>query len=229
MIRLRNWGDSMYLSRVELSSVRRSTMAALAAPQKLHGAVEAAFPGERRRRLWRVDRLNGKLWLLVLSEDKPNLHGIAEQFGVPGMPRSETKDYMPLLERVTCGSVWRFRLTANPTKSCSDGSEKRGTVHAHCTPEYQKQWLLERAEKHGFSLDPHAFTVTHTRWYHFHKGGGGRPVSLLSVTYEGILHVTDADMFRQVLSDGLGRGKAYGLGLLTVMRVGGAEGAAHGG
>lgn len=41
----------MYLSRVELDLTRRSTMAALAAPQKLHGAVESAFAGERRRRL----------------------------------------------------------------------------------------------------------------------------------------------------------------------------------
>ena len=41
----------MYLSRVELDPTRRSTMAALAAPQKLHGAVESAFTGERRRRL----------------------------------------------------------------------------------------------------------------------------------------------------------------------------------
>ena len=52
----------MYLSRVELDPTRRSTMAALAAPQKLHGAVESAFAGERRRRLWRLDRLGERLY-----------------------------------------------------------------------------------------------------------------------------------------------------------------------
>ena len=51
----------MYLSRVELDLTRRSTMEALAAPQKLHGAVESAFAGERRRRLWRLDRLGERL------------------------------------------------------------------------------------------------------------------------------------------------------------------------
>ena len=61
----------MYLSRVELDPTRRSTMAALAAPQKLHGAVESAFAGERRRRLWRLDRLGERLYLLLLSEDVP--------------------------------------------------------------------------------------------------------------------------------------------------------------
>ena len=48
----------MYLSRTELDPARRSTMIALTSPQKFHGAVENSFSGERRRRLWRLDRLN---------------------------------------------------------------------------------------------------------------------------------------------------------------------------
>ena len=56
-------------------------MIALANPQRFHGAVEQAFPGERRRRLWRLDPLGGKLYLMILSEDAPDLSGIAEQFG----------------------------------------------------------------------------------------------------------------------------------------------------
>ena len=75
----------MYLSRVELDPTRRSTMTALAAPQKFHGAVESAFSGERRRRLWRLDRLGEKLYLLLLSEEMPDLSGVVEQFGT-GQP-----------------------------------------------------------------------------------------------------------------------------------------------
>ena len=60
----------MYLSRAELDPTRRSTMIALTSPQKFHGAVENSFSGERRRRLWRLDSLNGKLYLLLLSEDQ---------------------------------------------------------------------------------------------------------------------------------------------------------------
>ena len=46
---------------------------------------------------------------------------------------------------------------------------------------------------------------------------GTRPVTLLAVTYEGVLQVTDAERFRAMLCQGMGRGKAYGLGLMTVM------------
>ena len=188
----------MYLSRVELDLTRRSTMEALAAPQKLHGAVESAFAGERRRRLWRLDRLGERLYLLLLSEDAPDL-----------------------LERVVPGSCWQFRLTANPTKSCKDpkAPAERGSVMAHCSTKHQKQWLLDRAAKHGFALREEEFTVTRVQWQRFAKRGT-RPVTLLAVTYEGVLQVTDPEQFRALLCQGMGRGKAYGLGLMTVMRGG---------
>jgi CRISPR system Cascade subunit CasE len=208
----------MYLSRVSLDLHKRTTMIALANPQQFHGAVEQAFPGERRRRLWRLDPLGEKLYLMILSEDMPDLSGIEDQFG-SGEP-GETKSYDPLLERILPGSVWHFRLAANPTtsKMSSLGSLERGKVQAHITPEFQEKWLQTRAEKHGFSLKN--LQVTGSRWLRFQKGHRGRPVTLLSVVYEGVLEVTDPDLFRQVLKEGIGRGKAYGQGLLTVMKGG---------
>jgi len=212
----------MYLSRIEIDPARRATMVALTAPQKIHGAIESAFSGERRRKLWRIDKVGNKYWLLILSEDAADFAAIAGQFG-PAKACCETRAYEPLLQRIVVDSVWRFRLTANPTKSCSNAAnpKARGVVRAHCTVDYQTQWLEQRAEKNGFCLLPDCFTVTHSQWYRFHKGKDlRRAVSLLSVTYEGILKVTDPERFRAVLTNGIGRGKAYGMGLLTVMRAG---------
>lgn len=210
----------MYLSRVSLDPHKRTTMIALANPQQFHGAVEQAFPGERRRRLWRLDPLGEKLYLMILSEDVPDLSGIEDQFG-SGEP-GETKSYDPLLERILPGSVWHFRLAANPTTSKVSVSLERGKVQAHVTPEFQEKWLQTRAEKHGFCLK--SLQVTGSRWLRFRKGYHGRPVTLLSVVYEGILEVTEPDLFRQVLREGMGRGKAYGQGLLTVMKGGTSHG-----
>lgn len=39
---------------------------------------------------------------------------------------------------------------------------------------------------------------------------------LRSVLYEGVLKVTGPDLFRQTLIHGIGSGKAYGFGLLSV-------------
>ena len=212
----------MYLSRMELDLTKRETMKALAAPSHFHGAVERAFTGDRKRNLWRLDPLGGRRYLLLLSEDKPDLTDAAAQFGVSGAdPAWETRDYAPFLQRITEGSRWQFRLTANPTVSRTREG-MRGKRYAHITPFYQKQWLLEQSGRRGFPLEENAFEVVHSRWLRFRKGGGP-VVSLLSVTFEGELTVTDPALLRKTLTEGVGRGKAYGMGLLTLMRPQGAE------
>jgi len=213
----------MYLTRMQLDTTRRNTMKALTAPNLIHGAVESAFPGERKRNLWRIDYLNGKCYLLVLSQEIPDLSAVLQQFGAEtASPAWETKEYGPFLERIQAGSVWRFRLVANPTKSCARGDEsekRRGVVHAQITPRYQEDWLQSRADKHGFTLEQDSFMVTHSKWYVFNKDGNQKnKVTLLAVAYEGILTVTVPELFRQTLVSGIGRGKAYGLGLMTIVR-----------
>lgn len=212
-----------FLTRFELDFKKRSTMKALVSPNLFHGAVESSFPGERKRCLWRIDSLAGRNYLLLLSSEKPNLEYAVKQFGVDNAEQLwETKEYTPLLDRIKDGTQWRFRLTANPIKSCKNGNEKekRGTVYAHITPEYQKKWLLERSEKNGFTLEENSFSVVEHKWYKFFKGSVRKhPVTLLSVTYEGYLTVKDAELFKNTLVGGLGRGKAYGMGLLTVVKA----------
>lgn len=209
----------MYLSRIELNTALRETMKALVSLSMLHGAVESSFEGERTRRLWRIDELNGKKYVLILSEEKPDLRRFSEQFGFPG--EYETKDYSPLLERISDGGKWQFRLTANPVVSKSDGSGKRGKIMPHVTPEHQKRWLFDRAERLGFSLDPEGFQVVRSKRYDFRKknGSDSSRVRLLSATFEGVLTVTDADKFKDALCSGIGREKAYGQGLLTIVGV----------
>lgn len=205
----------MYLSRMELDLTRRETMKALAAPSRFHGAIERAFSGERKRNLWRLDALNGRQYLLLLSMEPPDLTAAAAQFGFPSADLPwETRDYDPFLQRIKKGDRWQFRLTANPTVSRTREGE-RGKVFAHITPHYQKQWLFGKSAQHGFALEEDAFQVVYSKWQRFPKGGGPM-VSILAVTFEGVLTVTDPDLLRRALTEGIGRGKAYGMGLLTL-------------
>ena len=88
----------MYLTRMELDVRRKKTMVAFANRRLFHGAVESAFEGERKRRLWRIDRLGNVCYLLIVSEDKPDLTLAFEQFG-PYQKEAywETKQYDKLL------------------------------------------------------------------------------------------------------------------------------------
>lgn len=219
----------MYLSRIALDTNRRNTMRALASPQILHGAVESSFPyhadGTRDRILWRIDYFQNKCYLLLLSAEKPDFTQIANSFGYPhAMPQWETRDYSPLLERLQEGQVWRFRLRANPVHSSfreKNPATGRGKVFAHVTLEQQRKWALAKAKHNGFMLKEENFNVVHTDWKRFYKKNSGHTVTLHTVTFEGILTISDRERFTQSLVSGIGRAKAYGCGLLTIARCGG--------
>lgn len=207
----------MYLNRIKLDMTNRETMQALTSPNRLHGAIESCFPGERIRKLWRIDTLGGQAYLMLLSQSTPELDTVCRQFAPPG-EGWESRPYDALLNRIEPYGVWRFRLTANPTKSLHNDNG-RGRVCAHITVVHQKEWLMERSERGGFLLKEDEFDVVHSQWLRFRKGTeGGRPVTLLSVTYEGILTVSDAESFKRTLTQGIGRGRAYGMGMMTVIK-----------
>ena len=207
----------MFLSRIAIDLEKRSTMRALENPEILHGMIETCFPGERKRTLWRLDELKGNTYLLILSPDEPDFSSVAEQIGKTDST-PETRNYQPLLDRIQKGTIWRFRLVANPVTSVSEGNGKRGKIKAITITAQQREWLQRQSEEHGFVLNPNQFDVTRSEWHVFRKNG--KTVSALSATYEGVLTVTDAALFTESLINGIGRGKAYGMGLLTVVTYG---------
>ena len=200
----------MYLSRIMLDLSRKETMKALATPSHFHGAIENADFDSRSRKLWRLDKFAGSECLLILSEECLDFSLTAKQFGYS--ENGETKNYDAFLENITEGSQWHFRLCANP----SFRKLGQGRIIAHIGKDYQHQWLTEHAPKNGFILDE--YCVTNTKWYSFRKGREQNHVKILAVTYEGILTVENVVLFRHALTHGIGRGKAYGMGLLTITR-----------
>ena len=208
----------MYLTQMRLDMNNRRTLSALASPAKLHGAVESAFSGQRQRNLWRIDSRGAQNYLLILSGEKPDLTQAAQQFAPPG-ETWQTKDYTQLLNRISQGSRWQFRLCANPTYSVPAGPGQRGRVCAHSTPEHQAAWLERQSERHGFVLKKDEFAVMKSVWYRFRKGNTGKNVTFLAVTYEGYLEVRDPELFCRMLCSGIGHGKAYGAGLMTLVRA----------
>lgn len=209
----------MYFSRVLLDVSKRKTQVALVSPNKIHGAVEEAFPEKQARNLWRIDRLRGNSYLLIVSAEKPDLSGIAAQFGYEG-DCGESKEYDRLLKRIEKGSEWHFRLVANPVHSIPMGAEKRGKVVAHTSEKYQLEWLDKQTAKGGFRILPGEASVVESNWRIFAKRNSNQKVRILEAVFEGKLRVEDADMFRETLVNGIGREKAYGMGMLTVVRTG---------
>lgn len=86
----------MYLSRVEIDRNNRQKIKDLTHLGAYHNWVEQSFPDElkqeiRTRKLWRVDRLDGKDYLLIVSSSIPDLKGL-ERYGVEGSAASKNYD-----------------------------------------------------------------------------------------------------------------------------------------
>ncbi len=207
----------MYMSRVRLDTRSRETQRALAEPQRMHGALEAAYDGARQRNLWRIDRFDSFCDLLIVSPTILRLEGLADQFAGGDREVCATKLYTPFLDRLAVGQLWQFRLCANPVVAKKNGPG-RGEIVPLIHEADQLAWLLDRAPGHGFSVVSETLVVEDDHLLQFKKGSSGHTVSIRQVTYSGLLTVIDPDALREALCTGIGREKAYGCGLLTLVR-----------
>lgn len=210
----------MYISRVELDTDNRQKIRDLTHLGAFHSWVENSFPseagtGERSRKLWRIDPINGKKWLLIVSENEPDLVRL-ERYGVSGT--AETKNYAAFLNNIHNGMHCRFRLVLNPAYSVSQGPGVRGRVYPEVTVSQQLEYLEKRSEKYGFGLINGKYRITE-RSYEILKKPKMRAVHLCKVTYEGELIVLSERIFRETLVKGMGKKKAYGFGMMTVIPV----------
>lgn len=204
----------MFLSRVKLDTKLRKTQLAFESPNLFHGAVETAFSERQSRNLWRIDKLRGEYYILILSEDKPRLESIIKQFGYPEVS-GETKEYDVLLNRLDNDQKWRFRLVANPTRTIKNEKGER-KISAHVSDKYQLEWLKQKAEKNGFEVDE--AMVMSSDWKIFKKAGNKDRVRIKEASFEGMLTIKDVELFKNALIQGIGRGKVYGMGMLTIVR-----------
>lgn len=212
----------MILTRLLLNPDKPKTAMAIANPNIFHGALSSLQNHREDRLLWRVDPLNGKRYLLTLSQEPLDTTPLIAQFGYPDSP-AQWKNYQPLLDRVKEGSCWQFRLCANPTISLKRfrGDTQRGKVISPISEEQKMDWLLHKGETNGFQVVPGSVSVLESKWVRFVKDKASndrKSVTLQEVTYQGLLIVTDPERFKQCLISGLGRSKAYGMGLLTIVK-----------
>lgn len=212
----------MFLSRIEIDTKNHLKQKEFSHLGAYHNFVETLFPqefqdGERSRKLWRIDSLKGKKYLLILSNTKPDLK-LLERIGVAGT--GETKNYDVFLDNLSEKCKYRFRATLNPVVSLSNGksSGKRGRIVPHVTMEQKINYLTEHAPHYGFDVEKDEVEITATG-YGLLRKNSGKPVRVVKTDFEGILTITDKDLFIDTLINGFGKKRAYGCGLITVIPI----------
>lgn len=216
-------------TKVLLNPARREGRKYLTNPNALHAAVMAAFPPDidqsSERVLWRLDERGHEHVLYVVGPEKPNFDHVVESAGWDVRP-AQNADYDRFLSQLMKGQRWNFELVANPTRTEYRGRDKRGKVVAHVSAPEQLKWLHKKAEGMGVSFmsdgESTARVVGRGTSDFGRKDSEGRKTSrvhLVTARFSGQLEVTDAEKLRATLVRGVGRGKGYGCGLLTLARI----------
>lgn len=209
----------MYLTQFEFNSRRRESRSLLASAHRLHAAVLNCFPStaDPRRVLWRLDHGDhGRRELLISSACPPDLSALVEDCGWPASETWRTADMTKLVSSLAADQRWRFRLTANPSVSKASGGGRGKVVPltmSGCLP-----WLEARASKSGFVVPEGAAIVSRLESIRFRRGS--QQVVLRQAQFDGTLIVTDPIRLSQVMSEGIGRARGYGCGLLTLAPAG---------
>ena len=186
-----------------------------------HGTARAENTGF----LFRIDPVRGgNPAILVQSAVAPDWDYAFHNAGYLLAASPDVRAFDP---KLSVGQRRRFRLKANPTKRAhkntrdSSGKpidEKWVGKRVPVPQQSQIEWLARRGKDGGFQLvdEPNV----ERGYVHFNKKGkGGQGQQLLSVVFEGVLAVTEPDVFLKTVQAGIGSGKAFGFGLLSVGRA----------
>jgi CRISPR system Cascade subunit CasE len=191
------------------------------------------------------DERHGRAMVLVQSLLKPNwafLNELDDYLRADGeIPCVSCKDIMPAYRNLHYGQTLRFRLLANPTKRIAKQDDPMKGKRVELARENEQiAWLTRKGQERekgvpgGFELltkevkDMRGETRMVPRVNVSAEGkqkgrkrdaAGGHSTTHLAVLFEGLLRVTDKDAFLETLIHGVGPGKAFGFGLLSVGAV----------
>lgn len=199
----------MQLSRLVLDPGHGKARRDLSDPYEMHRSLARVFAIDEQqpvpRFLWRqeVDRGWAQPVVLVQSAHAANWQVLE---AVPGYLQTLQHRIVPPLEERRRGTFCRFRLLANPT--VTRGNKRLGLV----SEDAQLEWLARQGQRWGFELDMALVSSSGS----LVLPRPGRKISLQQACFEGRLKITDPGLLATALEMGIGPGKAFGMGMLSL-------------
>ncbi|GAA4607764.1 type I-E CRISPR-associated protein Cas6/Cse3/CasE [Actinoallomurus liliacearum] len=222
----------MFLSKLTINVFSREFRRDNADIQDMHRTIMSAFPqvdNDQPARmahgvLWRLDEAPRGFVLYVQSRSEPDWSYLPDDYLAEP---AQVRDLQPALDAVAPGRHLAFRLTANATRTIhpggTPGQRKNGKRVAHRDPRAQVAWLARQGERHGFVLPlaangqpdvvPSPRPVLQGRQK---KGPDRHTIRIEAIRFDGRLVITDRDAFLHALQYGIGKGRAYGCGLISL-------------
>jgi CRISPR system Cascade subunit CasE len=195
----------MYLSQITLATRDPRRVAALigADAYRTHQTCWKLFHGADKRSFLYRRQPNG---FITLCDQEP--------VDPDGIWHVESKSFAPKLRE---GDRLQFMVTANATV-CKDGKRHDVMMNAkRCGNDPQeaaRQWMIRRGEQYGFEA-PLVRVGAHEQ--HMIRKPGNK-IQFSTIDYDGVFKVIDPDRFIAALTQGIGRAKSFGCGLILIRR-----------
>lgn len=202
----------MFLSQLLLNLRHRPARRDLGDRYELHRTLMNAFPAQLpadERILYRVEEAPRQAYAkaLVQSQTRPEWHKVERLNDMRYLRRlPQVKSFAP---QAPAGLQLHFRLQANPTV------KRQGKRCAIYGESELLAWLQRKGDAHGFDVAP--LDVRCVKLGKLH--GQGRRQTWHAVQFDGLLRVRQPEPFLAALRGGIGSGKAFGFGLLSVARL----------
>lgn len=213
----------MYLSRLSLDPLRRTTQRCLSNLYHLHEALLLGFDPDRvqsgGRMLYRLEpeRSEQLVQLLVQSETPPSWNSL---YFSEALPTCKIDGPKQLDLNFTAGQHLRFRLRANPTRTVGGDKTRSGKRYAIVDEQGQSAWLESKLTKGGYVLLAHQVRDERSTRVRRLRTDGTDGVEFVanyrSVLFDGVIRVSDLDAAISTIRNGIGTAKAFGFGLLSV-------------
>ena len=208
----------MYLSSFLLDMSCPSVRQCLSNAHDMHRSIMSGFGDmnsvEPRKdqgvlyRLWPNDR---EMKLYVLTHGLPDWSHLSVGFSLQKGP----KDISATVDSLSAGRHLSFDLIAVASKKQSREGENSRRLFL-VNEEARAQWLSRKAEQNGFTV----LWVREEGQVKAFLRGKGKDAVNTGVRFRGELCIVDAKLFQNAFCNGIGPGKAYGMGLLMLYPIG---------
>ena len=203
----------MYLTRLRLDPAHPQARRDLASAYEMHRTLARVFaPADATppdRFLWRLEPVRpSELPALLVQAAAPGRWDIIKALAGYA-PNIDPEKHVDTDHLVQPGRDYLFRLLANATVT------RAGKRYGLRDEESLRGWIERQARQHGFGLLDVAICGQPRRSIQRRNSRAGRVV-LDCALFEGRLRAEDAPALRSALIAGIGHGKAFGMGLLSL-------------
>ena len=226
---------TLWLTRITPDLRHRAVLDDFANIRNLHRRIMSLFPDAAG------DTPRANLGVLFRVEHEERTLRVLLQSGVPPQPTRLPDAYgqttppiilKGLLDALTDGLTVRYRITANPFKQLPRGytppttpdAGDSGDALGRRTPragdriplydQDAEHWWHTRAQSAGLRIQTTTMTPRRSLT---DFGPRGARLRLVCAQFDGTAVITDVNAVRSAVTDGIGQGKPYGCGLLSLI------------